>query len=367
MSFCEKNNRKGENMNDNLSDLYVDYLISSFGPTTATGLSALLNGEISHDRITRRLSEKRKTSAELWRVVKPLIRQSENPDGVLIIDDSISEKPSTDENDIICRHYDHCHGRSVKGINFMTALYHSSNAVLPVGFQIIAKTEYFTEKGEEKRRCPVPKNQYCREMIKQAVQNQIQFRYVLTDVWFASAENMMFIRHDMKKDFVMPIKTNRSIALSHDDKRQGRYVRADKVVFRTDTPIKIFLESVDFPLLLIRQVFADKDGSEGVLYLVTGDNALTYEQITTIYRKRWNVECYHKSLRQNASLEKSPAKIVNTQTNHFFASVCAYVRPEMLKFSSKLNHFALKTKIYISALRTAFEELQKLQPLKITA
>jgi hypothetical protein len=39
----------------------------------------------------------------------------------------------------------------------------------------------------------------------------------------------------------------------------------------------------------------------------------------------------------------------------------------MLKFSGKLNHFALKTKIYISALRTAFEELQKLQPLKITA
>lgn len=356
-------------MNDNLSDLYIDYLISSFGMTTATGLSSVVGGSISHDKISRLLSRKPKTSADLWSVVRPLIRQLETPDGVLIIDDSISEKPCTDENDIICWHYDHCRGGSVKGINFMTALYQSQNVTLPVGFQIIAKTEYYTEvkSGEEKRRCPVPKNQYCREMIRHAVNNQIAFRYVLTDVWFASSENMMFIRHDLKKSFVMPIKTNRKIAMTYNNKRQGRYVRADTIVFRADTPIKIFLEEVDFPVLLIRQVFANKDGSEGILYLITDDITLTYEQITTIYRKRWSVECYHKSLKQNASLEKSPAKVVNTQKNHFFASLCGYVKLEMFKFSGKLNHFALKAKIYISALRSAFSELQKLQLLKITA
>jgi len=73
-------------MNDNLSDLYIDYLISSFGPITATGLSSLPGGRISHDSITRKLSEKRKTSADLWRVVRPLVRQSETADGVLITD-----------------------------------------------------------------------------------------------------------------------------------------------------------------------------------------------------------------------------------------------------------------------------------------
>jgi hypothetical protein len=118
----------------------------------------------------------------------------------------------------------------------MTALYHSQKAVLPVGFLIVAETEYYTEKGKEKRRCPVPKNQYCREMISQAVQNRILFRkneflrnYVLTDVWSASAGTMLFIRHGMKKSFVMPVKANRSIALSSSDRRQGRYVRADDV------------------------------------------------------------------------------------------------------------------------------------------
>jgi hypothetical protein len=60
-------------------------------------------------------------------------------------------------------------------------------------------------------------------------------------------------------------------------------------------------------------------------------------------------------------------KSVNTQTDHFSASVCAYIRPEILKFSNKSNHFALRAEIYVSALHTAFAELQKLQPLKITA
>ena len=226
----------------NVSDLYIDYLISSFGATTATGLSSVVGGSISHDKISRLLSRKPKTSADLRSAVKPMIRQSETSEGVLIIDDSISEKPPTDENDIICRDYDHRSGRSVKGISFMTALYHSQKVTLPVGFQIIAKTEYYTEgkSGEEKRRCPVGKNRYCREMIRQAADNRIAFRYVLTDVWFASSENMMFIRHELKKSSEMPIKTDRKIAMTYSNKRQGRYVRADTIVFRTDTPIKVF-------------------------------------------------------------------------------------------------------------------------------
>jgi len=56
-------------MDKSLLDLYADYLISSFGPTTATGLSRLLQAHLSHDKITRFLSEKPYTSANLWQIV----------------------------------------------------------------------------------------------------------------------------------------------------------------------------------------------------------------------------------------------------------------------------------------------------------
>jgi len=39
-----------------IADLYSDYLLASFGATTATGLSQLLEGEVSHDQITRYLA-----------------------------------------------------------------------------------------------------------------------------------------------------------------------------------------------------------------------------------------------------------------------------------------------------------------------
>ncbi len=39
-------------MSKQLPDIYTDYLISQNQYATATGLSALLDGEISHDKIT---------------------------------------------------------------------------------------------------------------------------------------------------------------------------------------------------------------------------------------------------------------------------------------------------------------------------
>lgn len=74
-------------------DLYSDYLLVSFSQTSATGLSNLMNGEISHDQVTRFLSNEKKTSKDLWLVVKPFIKKIQSAKGVLIIDDSIEEKP----------------------------------------------------------------------------------------------------------------------------------------------------------------------------------------------------------------------------------------------------------------------------------
>ena len=124
-----------------LLDIYTDYLISSFGLTTGTGLSRVLNGAISHDRIQRFLAGPARSGKDLWQVVKPYIRQVQADDGVIIVDDSISEKPHTDENDIICWHYDHTKGHSIKGINFITALYHVDDVSLPVNYHLVEKTE----------------------------------------------------------------------------------------------------------------------------------------------------------------------------------------------------------------------------------
>ena len=352
-----------------LLDIYTDYLISSFGMTTGTGLSRLLDGAISHDRVQRYLASPAKSGADLWKVVKPYVRQIQSQEGVLIIDDSISEKPYTDENEIICWHYDHSKGRSLKGINFISALYHVNEVSLPVGYHLVKKTEFYTDKktGKEKRCSPLTKNEVYQQLLRQAVHNQIPYKYVLNDVWFASAKNMMFVKHELERDFIMPLKTNRKVVLSLEDKMQGQYVRIDTLVVEPGAQMTVYLEGVDFPLLLVKQVFTNEDGSMGILYLITNDLELTFDEITTIYGKRWSVEPYHKSLKQNASLSRSPTKTVTTQSNHLFASMCAFIKLEMLKQTTQVNHFALKSKLYMRALRTAFDTLNELQPVRLAA
>jgi hypothetical protein len=64
-------------------ELYTDYLLSSFGATTATGLSAMVQGDVSHDRITRFLSGQDYTSKDLWLQVKAMVRQVQTTQGVL--------------------------------------------------------------------------------------------------------------------------------------------------------------------------------------------------------------------------------------------------------------------------------------------
>jgi hypothetical protein len=52
-------------MNKKLLELYSDYIISSFGQITATGLSRALSGEITHDKVTRFLTKEELDSKKL--------------------------------------------------------------------------------------------------------------------------------------------------------------------------------------------------------------------------------------------------------------------------------------------------------------
>jgi DDE superfamily endonuclease len=350
-------------MNAEHFDLYTDYLISSFGPTTATGLSALLDGQLSHDQVTRLLASEPKTSADLWKIVKPLVRAVESADATISIDDSISEKPYTDENDIIAWHWSHTFERHVKGLEFLTAYYQVAGVSLPIAFDVVEKNEQYVDAktGKTKRRSPITKNQRYLTLLRVAVHNQVQFRYVLNDVWFASADNMKYVKTTLKKDFIMPLKSNRKVALSQNGERSGPYLAVSTLDLPANTTCQVWLETVPFPVLLIKQVFTNDDGSTGIRYLVTSDLTLSYDHIAKLFQKRWGIEVYHKSLKQNASLEKSPTHTETTQRNHLFASLCAYVKLERLKIKTKLSHFALKSKLYLSAVKSAYSEFVKLK------
>jgi len=344
-------------------ELYTDYLIASFQKTTATGLSEILDGAISHDKITRFLASKDYTSKELWKLVKKEVREIEKEDGVIIFDDTIVEKQYSKENDLICWHYDHTFNRNIKGINLLNCIYHANGVSLPIAFELVKKPIQFSDlkTRKVKRRSEVTKNEMLRTILKTVQQNQIKWRYLLADSWFSSSENMEYVSKKLKKYFLLALKSNRLVALSMEDKKRGRFNRIDSLNWQENKPIKGWIRGLDFPVLLHRQTFTNKDGSSGFLYLVTNDLNLKTDEMETIYQKRWSVEIFHKNIKSNTALAKSPTFTIRTQSNHVFMSIYAAVKLELLAIKKKMNTFALRAKIYISAIKSAFFQLRELE------
>jgi len=341
-------------------DLYTDYLLSTFGAATATGLSAMVEGDVSHDRITRFLSAQDYTSKDLWQQVKSTVRMLERDDGVLIFDDTIQEKAWTDESELMCWHFDHCSGRNVRGINLLNALYHCNGTSIPVAFELVKKTTQYSDltTRQVKRKSEVTKNEMMRQMIGTCIRNTLKFHFVLMDSWFSSEENFSFIT-DKGKHFIAALKDNRLVALSEEDRKKKRFIRVDELNFSEQTTVQGWLKGYAKAVLLVRQIFTNKDGSTGILHLVCSDVTCDHDAITTTYKKRWNVEVFHKSLKSNANLAKSPTRTTRTQSNHVFMSVCAAFKLECLSIKNKLNPFALCRKLLINASRAAYAELQQ--------
>lgn len=88
-------------------------------------------------------------------------------------------------------------------------------------------------------------------MVQMCIQNDVKFEHVIADTWFSSSETVAKV---------------------------------------------VYLKGLDLAVALTKKVFTNKDGSSGILYLVCNDTTLDGGQIYAIYKKRWKVEEYHKSL-----------------------------------------------------------------------
>ena len=354
---------------ENLEDLYTDYLLSSFGQVTATGLSSMLEGEVSHDRITRHLSGGSTGGKELWLSVKPFVKKYRSGEACIIFDDTIVEKPYSKVDEHNCYHYDHSKGRNVKGINLLNCLYHSEteNGTVrcPVNYHLVAKTIHYCEVAtkKEKRKAGVSKNELFREMVGQVVHNQLPFRYVLADSWFCSNDNMRFV-HKKGRYFVFEAKANRLACRDGTERDNGQWRGIGEVV-AGDAPVEVYLKGLDIKVLLVRQVFTNKDGSTGERYLVSNDLGLDGAGFMAVYKKRWGVEEYHKGIKQNASVGRSPANSLRSRANHIYHSILAYVKLEKLRLANGTNHFAMRAKIYLAAVKAAYNELNRIKGIEV--
>lgn len=235
-------------------------------------------------------------------------------------------------------------------MNIVSALIRYGDITLPIDYHIVHKTTSFQDKnGTTKFKSDISKNDIARNFIYNAKRNYIKFKYVLADIWFSCNDNMEHI-NNMGKKFIFGCKTNRLIRFDKIWHKISDLRMSDEQV------IICYVKGLAFPVVITKKVFINEDSSVGELYLISNDLDSSGSQLYKIYQRRWVIEQYHQSIKQNASLAKSPIK---TQTNHIFCTLFAFIKLESLKIKTMLNHYALKSKLFISATKSAFKELQK--------
>ena len=74
----------------------------------------------------------------------------------------------------------------------------------------------------------------------------------------------------------------------------------------------------------------------------------------------------HKSAKQNASIGESPVQLVAGRVNHVFCSFVGVVKLELMQVQNGLNHFTLRNKLYLEALKASREELIRIRGDKST-
>ena len=151
------------------------------------------------------------------------------------------------------------------------------------------------------------------------------------------------------------------MALSQEGWNKKRFIRVDELQFAEQGAVQSWLKGSARAVRLVRQIFKNQDSSTGILHLVCSDLTCDYDAITTSYKKRWQMKVFHKFLKSNAGIAKSPTQTLTTQSNHVFMAIYAVFKLECLSVKSKINPFTLRFKLLINATLSAFDQLQKFQ------
>nr|WP_162055354.1 transposase [Pontibacter pamirensis] len=176
---------------------YIAYLLSEPRKVSCVKASEVL--EVSHDEINRFLLSSHFTGKDLFEAVRQGLKLE---GGVLSVDDSVLDKPFTDPatTELVGYFYSGRHHSTVKGINLITLFYTDASGVgMPVNFRV-----YRHEEGKTK-------HAYFQEMVKECWQWGLHPEWVSADSWYASIENLKFLR-DKEVGFLVGLEANRIVS-----------------------------------------------------------------------------------------------------------------------------------------------------------
>lgn len=305
---------------------YIDFLIATPKAASAAEAARVQPDKPlapAHDAFTRLLHRLEPDPHALWLEARTQVDLLE---GVLVLDDTVLDKPYARHIDLVGRHWSGKHHQVVQGIDLVSLVWTDGDRIIPCDYRIY----------HDKR---VTKNDHFRAMIDVAHGRGFKPACVLFDSWYSSLENLKHLRA-LNFCWLTRLKANRLV----NKDRQGQ-----RPLSRTDIAAAgtaVWLQG--YGLVKVFKIVAP-DGD--VAYWATSDLTMTDLQRQQLAEYGFSIETYHRGIKQCTEVERCQARSATAQRNHIGLALRAFLRLEWHLFSTGLSWLEAKAAIIRDAVR----------------
>ena len=279
----------------------------------------------AHDAYTRLLQRLPPDSNALWEEVRPVVNLT---GGVLVIDDSTLDKPYASQMALVTRHWSGKHGRVVQGINLISLVWTDRACRLPCDFRLFHKAED-----------GLSKNDHFQQMVSQAQERGFEPELVMFDSWYSGLANLKLLR-SQGWHWLTQLKGNRQVSLD----RSG--ARAIRDILIPIQGCQVHLKGYGW-VKVFRTVGTNGDAE----YWATSRLDMSIEQAAFHALDAWQIEVYHRGLKQFAGVERGQYRLEVSQRNHIGLAIRAFLRLEVHRLRTGISWFEAKTDIIRAAMR----------------
>ena len=307
---------------------YIHFLIAAqtvFSSVEASKTHPVTENVPAHDAYTRLLQRLPPDSQALWQEVQGCI---ELKGGVLIIDDSTLDKPYASKIALVTRHWSGKHGRVVQGINLISLVFAQRGSCLPCDCRLYNKAQD-----------GLSKNDHFQQMIKTAKERGFDPELVAFDSWYASLNNLKLVRRQ-EWDWLTQLPSNRQVSID----RSGN--RAIREMLIPAEGRAVHLKGYGWI-----KVFKTIGTNGDFEYWATSKLDMSLQEAAFYALDAWQVEVYHRGLKQCTGIERAQFRLEVSQRNHIGLAIRAFVRLELHRLRTGVSWHEAKTSIIRSAIR----------------
>jgi hypothetical protein len=310
------------------AEQFIDFLIAA--PSNATAAEAErtqpdADDPAAHDAYTRLLHRLEPDSDALWVEVRPDIRPAS---GVLVLDDSVLDKPYARKMGLVHHVWSGKHHRVVKGIDLLTLLWTDGDRNVPCDYRIY-------DRPNDKK----TKNDHFGDLLRAAKDRGFAPECVLFDGWYSGLDNLKLLR-TLGWHWLTRLKSNRKV---NPDRTGLRAVSACAIAA---TGTVVHLEGYGF--VKVFRIVA-KDGTTA--HWATSDLGMDELGRLRLADASWRIEEYHRGLKQTTNAEGCQCRKAVAQRGHIGLAVRAFAVVERWCFRTGVNWLTAKWQIVREAIR----------------